>query len=362
LNEKETKEEFKCISCGKHLSTKNSLMLHKANCKIHKIKQAKELEKYEKQIFKDYEEGYSILQIFERLNVKNEYISYSSIRKFLIKNDKHILTISEAKSLSSTQEKRAKTVIKKYGGTGNILSKGSSAYEKRNETVKERYGVENVFQIETVKEKIFDDEHYIKNYGLTRRELLAEKGSLIWSSYSEQERAERIKVSKEKFEKTIFEKYGLSRREFHKIVNRLTYENLTEEKKLEGMKRLFNKIGSSLEIRVETFLSECSIKFEKQFRIPIPERKLGYFYDFLLNDEILIEVNGDFWHANPRKYKPEDVLKFPGNVERTAEDIWFKDFEKAYTALENGYEIIYIWEYDINRGESWKNQIKSLLK
>ena len=76
-------------------------------------------------------------------------------------------------------------------------------------------------------------------------------------------------------------------------------------------------------------------------------------YDFLLNGtKKLIEVQGDFWHANPELYKKDDVLNHYGQY-LTAEEIWRKDAEKKKNAENYGYEVYYIWEKDMN---VWSDQ------
>ena len=36
----------------------------------------------------------------------------------------------------------------------------------------------------------------------------------------------------------------------------------------------------------------------------------SYFYDIAFNNKVLLEINGDFWHANPEQYKATDILKY----------------------------------------------------
>lgn len=83
----------------------------------------------------------------------------------------------------------------------------------------------------------------------------------------------------------------------------------------------------------------------------IPEFTIGYlnendmkkhwkFYDFrIVGHNILIEVNGDYWHANPQIYKPDDIVYRPFNKKREqlrwapkAKDIWKIDEFKKYIA------------------------------
>ena len=53
-----------------------------------------------------------------------------------------------------------------------------------------------------------------------------------------------------------------------------------------------------------------------------------YAYDIKYKNKI-IEYNGDFWHANPSKYKPNDIINFPnshGTV--SAKEVWSNDSKK----------------------------------
>lgn len=73
-------------------------------------------------------------------------------------------------------------------------------------------------------------------------------------------------------------------------------------------------------------------------------------YDILINNtKKIIEVQGDYWHANPNKYKTNDLIvnKKLGTV--SAKEIWDKDLEKKNRAEKLGYSILYIWESDIKK-------------
>jgi len=74
-----------------------------------------------------------------------------------------------------------------------------------------------------------------------------------------------------------------------------------------------------------------------------------YFYDFVITFPIkaCIEINGDYWHANPSIYNENDSIQYPNRF-RLAKDIW--EFDKAKNNLikERGYEIFIIWEKTYN--------------
>ena len=61
-----------------------------------------------------------------------------------------------------------------------------------------------------------------------------------------------------------------------------------------------------------------------------------------------MEVNGDFFHANPIKYKADDIIPLP-RIKKTAQELWDKDERKKKIAEKFGYQVVYIWENEINK-------------
>lgn len=61
--------------------------------------------------------------------------------------------------------------------------------------------------------------------------------------------------------------------------------------------------------------------------------------------KIIIEINGDYIHANPQKYQQDDIIKLPGNS-YTAAEKWESDRIKIDKLQELGYKVIVIWESD----------------
>lgn len=181
------------------------------------------------------------------------------------------------------------TCIKKYGAE-NALSKNTKIYKKRNITVKRKYGVSNVFQSE-----------YIKN----------------------------------KSRETLYKKYGV-----YTPVNLPWYERNYGRRS-----KIHKKIEKYLEESNIAYVSEVKNKFTKYNdyldRIYAPQ------VDILIESKkIVIEINGDIWHANPKIYKSSDIIKKWGGV-KTAKEIW--DFDKfRIKQIENfGYKVIVLWQLDI---------------
>ena len=128
-----------------------------------------------------------------------------------------------------------------------------------------------------------------------------------------------------------FEKYG---------------EDIANEKMQHWMS--VNKIPSkSKNTSGEMFLIEIldrhNIKYEQQYAI------LNYYVDFFLPDKnLVIEIQGDYWHCSPKRYTKDDVVKFPGRGAVKVSDVWNKDamrFDKIKTL---GYNIIGLFTHDLN--------------
>lgn len=171
----------------------------------------------------------------------------------------------------------------------------------------------------------------------------------------------KIKNYIEIVEKTVRDKYGLSYSELQSKLSKKKWEKLTDEEKniwleksIHSDKSYKNNIkgyhSSKLESSVQKVLNKMGVTYTTQFCLK--SNKKRRFYDFLLNDiKLLIEVNGDYWHANPILYKENDILNYKKYGVRTAKEMWDKDNFKKDLAEKNGYRVIYIWESEIHENK-----------
>ena len=109
-------------------------------------------------------------------------------------------------------------------------------------------------------------------------------------------------------------------------------------------KRMANgelRLSSKLEDRVAQELSRQGVVFTRQHFISIPGKQ-GFFacVDFLLLDGTVIEVNGTYWHTDPRKYPN-------GPINNTQREHIESDRIKRETFAQLGIPLIEIWEMDI---------------
>lgn len=92
--------------------------------------------------------------------------------------------------------------------------------------------------------------------------------------------------------------------------------------------------SSKLEKKFEWILKELGIEYKTQFRV-------GYkFYDFYLpKTNTLIEVDGDYWHGNRKKFTKLSEMQKKNHI---------NDLYKTSLAEASGYKLFRFWESDIN--------------
>ena len=102
-------------------------------------------------------------------------------------------------------------------------------------------------------------------------------------------------------------------------------------------------------------ISKLHLNFKKElcknnilgFKSEVHIKSLNISVDELnTKTNTIIEIFGDYWHANPEIYESFNTFNF-NNTIITASDIWKKD-KLRISKLENlGYTVIVIWEKDI---------------
>lgn len=237
-----------------------------------------------------------------------------------------IKNMSNVRALPSVREKIKETSLANWGCENP--SQNDQIKEKKKQTFISNYGVDNIFKYEEFKKKL---------------------NTIILEKYGVKRVFDRVKRKE-----TMIQKYGVEYTaqlpEMAKKIsenNKAIWAGLSLEQKLKRMEGAWNITISSIEKRIGQILMDHAISFTHSFMMK--HKKNTFQYDFCLQEiPVLIEVNGDFWHANPKYYNENDELKFPGIV-RLAKNIWKKDKYKADTANKYGYKVISIWEDEINK-------------
>jgi G:T-mismatch repair DNA endonuclease (very short patch repair protein) len=238
-------------------------------------------------------------------------ISWVAVEFLLSRFKIKLRTHKDSMSSTKTKIKIEQSFIKIYGAK-NPLCAGTTAFEKKNNTVREKYGVENVRQLKTVKDKI--TETHLLKYG-EKRCHNGEAISLTKLAWTDEHRL------------AISAKISIT-----KALSRPKHDSAFDWKAL--------SVPNKLESKVASALAELGLPFQFSFWIA------GRQFDFKVGN-LLIEVQGDFWHANPLLYKADHILSFPGKKKVKASDLWEKDAKKVKLAHSRGFRIIHLWEKDL---------------
>lgn len=75
-----------------------------------------------------------------------------------------------------------------------------------------------------------------------------------------------------------------------------------------------------------------------------------YLYDVVVNDpfKLCIEFHGDYWHCNPKKYKPD---YYHSQMRMTSQEVWDKDKVKQNVIETQGYKYHVVWETDWSKNK-----------
>lgn len=254
-----------------------------------------EINKYlSRENLEKYLKVYSANYIATRLFLPNFKTTAGTVidRAKLLNIETH--TVSSSKKLKTVKIAQKKTMLEKYGVEN--ISQAQVVKDKKTQKALDRYGCVNVFQSEEIKKK-----------------------------------------SKQ----TMLEKYGVG----HTIQLPNFIKN--NGKLSKNHKEIFEFLKKNkIKCKNEVIFS----KYNKHYkRIYSPRADIC-----IESKKIVIEVNGDIWHANPKLYKKNDLLPatYWSNKQMTAKDVWKKDKIKRKHIESFGYRIIYVWDKDFNHNKN----------
>lgn len=287
-----------------------------------------------------YNKWYNIKEIQTLLNINQRdikflFITYGiKIRTSEENNNSKVKKVKTKQTLmanygvdnpsksSKIQDTKKDNYLVKYDG--KHWNATETVFNKRKTTNQKRYGSEHVFQSDHFKEKnketcleVYGKEHHKIGDTASTYNLLSDTDKLLRNN----------KISK-------------------KITQ--NWDNLSDEVKAAKLKQLNSAEDkgirriSKIEKRFESLLINENIAYTTQKWIS------NFAYDFrVTGTNILIEVQGDYWHCNPNKYSGEFIHP---TRKILAKDIWVYDESKRHNAEKYGYKVIYVWESEIKAG------------
>lgn len=120
------------------------------------------------------------------------------------------------------------------------------------------------------------------------------------------------------------------------------YKNKLRDARMDYLINNHKHYNSKLEDIFESkYLSKSSIYYLKNYYV----KDIIRFYDFYIPSlNIIIEVDGDFWHCNPEVY-PDPI--YPAQIKNKEVDVIKNDWAKNNNVL-----LLRYWEYDIHNNDS----------
>lgn len=274
------------------------------------------------QVINNYINGASLPDIKKMFG-----ISFMAAIKILKANKISVRTSKMAMGSELRKDKFIKTCMEKYGVIN--VSQIEEVKEKKRETFIDHYGVDNIWKLNEY--YVWLHQHMIDKYG--QKSVPNINGNVnpfgikTLTIDAKKIRMDNLHTANKKWWNALPEK----EKEIFRNKRAATLLNNSP-----------NRFGSKLETRVKSILDDHGIEYIAQFWI---DRKS---YDIkLTNTRVVIEIQGDYWHANPMMYNENDILR-RDNKTCMAKDIWAKDQRKLDIAKKYNYNILYLWESELN--------------
>jgi G:T-mismatch repair DNA endonuclease (very short patch repair protein) len=321
---------MKCAICNKEFSQTNILKVHinrhhnidELTNEINYIKSQIEIDDSEFDKVKNlYIEGYNVCDLKKIYGVSfSKYIEVLGLKR----------TNSESKKTQIYKNKIESTNLKKFSVKNP--SQSEAIKEKKKQTFLKNFGYENNFCNKKIQKLAQSNIDYEKVYNTTRDSLIEQYGPDVYN---------------------VSQIPGVGKKIGNSLKKRISKMTENERRKMTETARSNIKYVSSQEIRIQAILNQLDIEYTANGFL------YAYNWDLIFKNKIIIEIQGDFWHGNPKFYKESDVLLQGLSVK----DVWDKDKKKRKAVESKGYSVYYIWENDINKmtDEEIYNLLKNIL-
>ena len=228
-------------------------------------------------------------------------------------------------------KKYCSRICKDYHQKELYLKEGNPVYNVEHTSEWKKWNSERM-------KKLWGTEEHKKKVKIRQDKFFSENG--FWMGTDEKSCLKRIETNIELYGVDNISKLPITTVKRNdtclKLYGKTSINILRDSNKIKG----FN---TSIEKKISNLLIENGVKFETQYDIIFEENKFKS-YDFYLPDfNLLIEADGDYWHANPIKYPDSNVLTEIQKINK------LNDVFKNELANKNGYNLIRFWESDIKK-------------
>lgn len=236
-----------------------------------------------------------------------------------------------------TEEGRENIRKSRIGAKHSDYTKNKVGFRTRGKTYEEMYGVEKAIEY---RDKLSLSHIGKKFSDKTKRKM--SDSSWIKGKPAVNRGSCHIEETKRKISKSCKGKKHPQTEETRRKISEYNKGRIfssEHRKKLSAAKanQKYPFSNTSIEIVIQNVLTNNNIEFETQ-------KEIAGCPDIFILPNVCIFCDGDFWHANPRKYEADDIVA----QGRTAKTIWDKDNFFGKELTNDGYVVLRFWEYDIN--------------
>ena len=264
--------------------------------------------------------------------------------------------VEHATMLPEITEKRKHTLKMRYGDEKYVNT------EKIKQTMKERYGVEHALQKPEFLEKSQQTcmKHHGVRYPGQSREIMDRVIKTQIERYGGFGYASN--VIKDKIIETNLKKYGRKYGFDYEKVKQTCIERYGDENPMiakcacgEIKYQVYSHASQEFcrmmdEILCPTYTTQYATKGGEK----CIQASKKYYVDYYIQElNVAIEFHGDFWHANPSRFKATDHC-FPQNKEITAVDLWEIDRIKKEAIESAGIKLIVMWASEFKQCKDLK--------
>ncbi len=255
------------------------------------------------------------------------------------------IKLTEEQIRKTTKTRRKNGWFKNLEETKRKMRKPHKSPPPRSEEHKRNIGLGNKGKIVSKKSRIKISE--------------SNKGRNLGKTFEEQFGEEKAKKIKEKLRKNHKGMFG--RHHSEETKNKLSIahkgikhtEEAIEKIKKARLNQIFPIKDSSIEIKIQNFLKQLGIEFFTHFYIKEIEHK--YRCDiFIPSMKLVIEADGDYWHANPKIYS-EEILNERQRWKRSLDELRTKEL------IKKGFKVLRLWEFKIKEMDinDFQNKIET---
>lgn len=224
---------------------------------------------------------------------------------------------------------------------------GTETKDKARQTCVDRFGYECSFNRPDF--HIKSKEVKIKKYGLNYQSKAAKKSQTTYfnkTGFTHNMRNPDCVIPHVKSRKQTISEWSTEHKNQVNAKRILSYSS----KESNG---LFGKKSKTKRSKISIDFYENLVS-NTQHSVCVEEQIGRYIVDFLIPNVCIIEFYGTFWHADPRKFKADDIIQVRNGVDNnpTAYSIWEKDTHRIkFLVEETKLPCIIVWEDDYRRNK-----------